>query len=303
MVAIPTYQEFMRPLLEVLAGANGPVRARDAYERVSDRAGLGEAERRELLPSGKQPVYKNRIGWASTYLRFAGLVAAPQRGAWEITPAGRALLDAHPGPIDLEVLRAIPAFRDHFEGSASGAAARATAPAQFGDPEEMLERAHRLIEDAVAGELLDRVLAMHPTDFEDLVIDLLGAMGYGTGPQARVRLGRSGDAGVEGVISLDKLGLEKVYVQAKRWGRDRSVGRAEVQAFFGALAGQRATKGLFLTTAHFTREAVEYAASVSGSLMLVPGDRLVRLMIEHRVGVTVAQTYAVPKVDGDYFEG
>lgn len=311
MTAIPGFQDFMRPLLELLASETAPLRARDAYQKLGDRLGLSEADRGELLPSGKQPTYKNRIGWASTYLRFAGLLAAPVRGSWTITDAGRKLLASHAGRIDLRLLETIPAYvearRDSeaVEGNdgENGPTPGPGPTAQESTPEEQLSRAHGKIVGSVAEELAQLLQKADPEFFEELVIDLLGRMGYGTSEESRLRVGRSGDGGIDGVISLDKLGLEKIYIQAKKWARDRTIGRPEIQAFFGALAGQRASKGLFMTTARFTREAEQYAANVSGSLILIDGKRLVALMIENSVGVSVAQTLHIPKVDHDYFEG
>jgi len=274
--------------------------------------------RAQLLPSGKQPTYRNRIGWASTYLRFAGLLHAPSRGVWAITPAGRAFLAKHVGRIDLRVLETIPAYVEaraaaESEDEANTApsattAAPALAPldapvAAETTPEEQLFAAYKRIVASVADELSKLVQKSDPAFFEELVIDLLGKMGYGTSDDARTRVGRSGDGGIDGIISLDKLGFEKVYIQAKRWDPGTKIGRPGVQAFFGALAGQRATKGLYITTSSFTKEAEQYAASVSGSLILVDGKRLVQLMIEHGLGVQTAHTLRVPKIDGDYFEG
>lgn len=297
----------MRPLLQVLAKAGAPVRTRDAYELVADATKLKPADREALLPSGKQPTYKNRIGWASTYLRFAGLVTSPSRGVWAITDAGRKLLAEHAGRIDLRLLDTIPAFREARKEAEGGNdkddEVLSEAPAGGATPEEQLLAAHEKILASVGEELAKLLEKCDPGFFEELVIDLLGRMGYGISPESRLRVGRSGDGGIDGIISLDRLGLEKIYIQAKRWGRERKVSRPEIQGFFGALAGQRATKGLFMTTALFTQEAGQYAANVSGSLILVDGRRLVSLMIDHGVGVAVASTLKVPKVDYDYFEG
>lgn len=308
-MAVPVFQDFTRPLLELL-NANGPMRARDVYAALADALNLSETDRAQLIPSGKQPTYKNRIGWASTYLRFAELVHAPSRGVWAITDSGRKLLARHKGRIDLKVLETIPAFNERGTAKADVDANaepddHAPEPAAVTEstPQEQLDAAHAKIVGSVAEELSGLLDKCDPTFFEELVVDLLGRMGYGTSAESRLRVGRSGDGGIDGVISLDRLGLEKIYIQAKKWARDRRVGRPEIQAFFGALAGQRATKGLFMTTAGFTREAEEYAANVSGSLILVDGKRLVSLMIEHGVGVAVASTLTVPKVDYDYFEG
>lgn len=307
MTELPGFQEFMRPLLELLSREPLPVRARDVYEKLADAMDLGPEARAQLLPSRKQQTYRNRIGWASTYLRFAALVHAPSRGVWAITPSGRAFLTKHVGPIDLRVLGTIPAYvearRESEEDTESEVPLVPTsATSTESTPEEQLFAAHKRIVASVADELAKLLQKTEPAFFEQLVIELLGNMGYGTSDDSRVRVGRSGDGGIDGVISLDKLGLEKVYIQAKKWDPANKVGRPEVQAFFGALAGQRATKGLFITTTSFTKEAEQYAASVSGSLILVDGKRLVQLMIEHGLGVQTAHTLSVPKIDSDYFE-
>ncbi len=307
MIDVPGFQDFMRPLLELLANEPAPLRARDAYAKLADAVKLSEEARAQLLPSGKQRTYQNRIGWASAYLRFAGLVHAPSRGAWAITPAGRTFLAAHSGGIDLRVLQTIPAYLESRATDEGGSVSdeaigpHDAAPSES-TPEEQMLTAHKRIVASVADELARLLQRTDPTFFEEIVIELLGRMGYGTSDDSRLRVGRSGDGGVDGVISLDKLGLEKIYIQAKRWDPANKIGRPDVQTFFGALAGQRASKGLFITTSSFTKEAEQYAASVSGSLILIDGKRLVNLMIEHGQGVQTAQTLKVPKIDSDYFD-
>ncbi len=305
MRELPGFQDFMRPLLELLAGEAAPLRAREVYEKLADRMKLDADERGQLLPSRKQPTYRNRIGWASTYLRFAGLVQSPTRGIWTITDAGRKLLAKNKGRIDLRVLQTIPAYvearraAEGEEGDSANEAATVPSLPSEETPEELLFAAHKRIVGSVAEQLSELLQQATPDFFEELVVDLLGRMGYGTSDDARVRVGRSGDGGIDGVISLDKLGLEKVYIQAKKWAPGNKVGRPDVQAFFGALAGQRATKGLFMTTSAFSKEAEQYAASVSGSLILVDGKRLVQLMIDHGLGVSTAHTLLVPRIDHD----
>lgn len=306
---LPGFQDFMRPLLELLAKEAAPLRAREVYPKLALAMALTDAQIAHMLPSGKQTTFRNRVGWASTYLRFAGLVVSPSRGIWAISEPGRKVLATHKGRVDLALLETLPAYQETRKQAESAApsvdgaeGATVDQDAATATPEEQLYAAHAQVVGSVAEELAKLLQKCDPAFFEELVIDLLGRMGYGT-EGSRVRVGQAGDGGIDGVISLDKLGLEKIYIQAKRWGRDRKVGRPEIQAFFGALAGQRATKGLFMTTALFTQEAVQYAANVSGSLILVDGNRLLQLMIEHGVGVAVAQTLTVPKIDYDYFEG
>ncbi len=303
--AIPPYQDFMRPLLELLNRTAGPAKAGDITVKLADEMKLSEEARTQLLPSGKQATYKNRIGWACTYLRFAGLVVSPARGQWVLTDAGQKLLASHKGRVDIKLLETIPAFREARGSDAldpGPASNGASAQAAGATPEEQFLAAHSKIVASVAEELAKLLQAADPAFFEEIVIDLLGKMGYGTSDSSRVHVGKSGDGGIDGVISLDKLGLEKIYIQAKRWAPDRTVGRPDIQAFYGALAGQRATKGLFMTTARFSAEAVQFAQNVSGSLILIEGRRLVQLMIDYGVGVAVAQTLTVPRIDTDYFE-
>ena len=313
MSNVPTFQQFTRPLLELLAAEPRPIAARAAYEKLANLLHLDEDTRGQMLPSGKQRTYQNRIGWASSYLRAAGLVQTPARGDWAITDAGRLFLTHHAGAIDVRVLETIPAFSasrrtqsEHLDDVSAvplaSAGAQRTAVETATTPDEQLDLAHRSIVDAVAEELTRSVQNTTAEDFERLVIDLLGKMGYGASTESRLHVGQSGDGGIDGVISLDKLGFEKVYIQAKRWKPENKVGRPDVMAFFGALAGQRASKGLFITTSTFTKEAVSYAESVSGSLILVDGKRLVSLMIEYGLGVQIARTLAIPKIDHDYFE-
>ena len=318
---VPTYQEFMRPLLEVLARESAPMQARDVYAELAEVMNLDEASRAVLLPSGKQPTYQNRIGWASSYLRAASLVFTPSRGAWGITAEGLALLSKHAGPVSLRTLEAIPAYRA-FRGDAGSEPGQAGEPrdaaetraaeelrtnaTQFSTnrltPDEQLEGAYRSMVAAVAEDLTRLLLNLAPGRFETLVLELLGKMGYGASSASRAHVGRSGDGGIDGVVLLDKLGFAKVCIQAKRYKLDNKIGRPDVQAFFGALAGQRASNGLFITTSSFTKEATDYAESVSGSLILVDGQRLVRLMIDHGLGVQTARTLTIPRIDNDYFD-
>ena len=302
------FQEFMRPLLEFLARQPAPVRARDAYDQVADAMGLTQADRELILPSGTQRVFHNRIGWARSYLSSAGLVDCPTRGTWAISPSGRELLRSHAGPIDLRVLKKLPAYQQHLAASRSSDddeldEASDDAAQSSETPEEQLFSAHRRILESVK-EQLTAILQDEVDDatFESLVVDLLGKMGYGIDDSSRRKLGGTNDHGVDGVISLDRLGLERVYIQAKKWKHDHPVSPREVREFVGALDEKRATKGVFMTTSRYTREAIKYAEASTRSLILIDGARLVTLMIEHGVGVTTAHTLNVPRVDRDYFE-
>jgi restriction system protein len=306
-MAVPTYDKFIEPLLRFLANAPDGARARDAHEAAADALGVSPQDRQELLPSGAQPIYKNRAGWAHDRLKRAGLSSSPRRGFWQLTEQDRAYLAQRPLSLtasDVEQLAGgfmdvrlrTPAAAE--TGSPGDPATVSMAASATASPDDRLGDALTELRSSVAAELLDTLAKVSPTFFESIVLDLLHRMGYGARRTDLQRVGGSGDGGIDGVISLDKLGLEMVYVQAKRW--QTVVGRPEIQAFYGALAGQRANKGVFITTSAYTAQAVEFARSVE-RIVLVDGRRLSELMIEHEVGVS-ARTVKVPKLDSDYFD-
>jgi restriction system protein len=308
-MAIPDYQTLMLPLLR-LASDSGEHRFRDAVEQLASEFGITDAERSELLPSGTAPLFDNRVGWARTYLKQAGLLRSPKRGVFQISDAGCALLAENPRQIDVALLDRYESFRefrsrrrDKGESSA-GPEIKALRQELTTDqtPEDALALAYQKLRSNLEGELLDQVKAASPAFFERLVIDLLVAMGYGGSRQDAGRaIGRSGDEGIDGIIKEDKLGLDVIYVQAKRW--DGTVGRPEIQKFAGALQGQRANKGVFITTSEFSREAQEYANVINSKIILIDGERLAGLMVDHNVGVTPVGVYELKRVDSDYFEG
>ncbi len=306
-MAVPTYDKFIEPLLRFLAAKPGEVRAAEAYEAAASFLGISEEDKQEFLPSGIQPVYKNRAGWAHDRLKRAGLSRSSRRGYWQLTEEGRKFVAEHQTPLTDEELEHIAdGYMDvrlrpppTGEALAEIAVAQPLAPdAAVASPDERLGEALSELRRSVAGELLETLSGISPGFFESIVLDLLHRMGYGANRADLQRVGGSGDGGIDGVISLDKLGLEKVYVQAKRW--QNAVGRPEIQAFYGALAGQRAKKGVFITTSGYTALAIEFARSVEG-IVLVDGPRLAELMIDHEVGVS-ARSIKVPKLDGDYFD-
>ena len=301
--SVPSFTQFIEPLLRYLADNGGLVRAGECHDAVADIVGLTDEQRAEVLPSGNQHVYKNRIGWAQDRLKRRGLSASPKRSYWQITAAGLDYVNKHANPLTEEETKAIWQRDPRQRHAKMGTAPDPIDPLldEHESPLERIEKAIEDLNDSVSAELLGLILDGTPTFFENLVLDLLHAMGYGASRAKLVRVGGSGDGGIDGIISLDKLGLEKVYVQAKRW-RDNSVGQPQVQSFFGALAGRKASKGVFITTAKFTREAEEFAGAVSDSIVLVDGERLTELMIEHGVGVS-HKHYRVARVDTDYFEG
>lgn len=300
-VTVPVPAAFLHSILQVLAPHPGGLRRRDIFEPVANLMHLTEAQRAERTGSGNHLRYSHRIGWGVNMLKVAGYVESPSTGIWRLTEAGRTLIAAHPGPgpFDEKTTRMIT--RESRAAQVESHDTEADHPASViqQTPEERIDAAIREIEGTVARELLERIFQAPPAFFEGLVLDLLHALGYGTSEADLQRVGGSGDGGIDGIISLDKLGFEKVYVQAKRW--QGSVGRPEVQGFFGALAGRRAKRGVFITTSTFTREARDFGEQVSDSVVLIDGTRLTSLLIEHGVAVT-HRTIRLPRVDGDYFE-
>lgn len=306
-MTIPTYDKFIEPILRFLATKPDGVSAREAHDAAARALGISEVDRQELLPSGAQPIYKNRAGWAHDRLKRAGLSSSPRRGFWQLTTQGLAFVASHQSPLTVqEVEQLAIGFMDvrlkpppNGESLASQSLTQApTQESALASPDDRLGEAIAELRKSAAAELLEALAAVSPSFFETIVLDVLHRMGYGASRADLQRVGGSGDGGIDGVISLDKLGLEKVYVQAKRW--QATVGRPEVQGFYGALAGQRANKGVFITTSGYTSQAIEFARSVE-RIVLVDGPRLAELMIDHEVGVS-ARTVKIPKIDSDYFD-
>lgn len=301
-MSVPTYDAFISPLLSVLAQNPAGMRSRAAYDAVAAATKLSEQDRAILLPSGQQAIYENRIGWAHDRLKRAGYSQSAQRGLWQLTAKGLALAEANPNGLSDKTIDEI-AFVPRTTAAPAESSPEKLSIAQVlatpQSPEEQIDDALEQLTESLSRDLLAQIGRSSPAFFERLVLDLLLAMGYGASRDDLQQVGGSGDGGIDGIIALDKLGLEKVYVQAKRW--KGNVGRPEIQKFFGALAGRRATKGVFITTSHFSDEARDYAEAVSSTLVLVDGVRLSRLMIENGVGVTHA-TKSIPRFDTDYFE-
>ena len=302
---VPTYDHFIEPVLRYLARHPDGVPARQAHEAAADALGLSDEDRQRLLSSGAQPVYKNRAGWAHDRLKRNGLSSSPRRGVWQITPQGMRFTAEQPAPLAAEqVQRMAREFVDVRLRPIADAPfiELPTTPHMPADavasPDDRLSDALDELHAAAKVELLELLARVSPSFFETIVLDLLHRMGYGASRADLQRVGGTGDAGIDGIISLDRLGLEKVYVQAKRW--QNSVGRPELQAFYGALAGQKAKKGVFITTSGFTAQALDFAKSVEG-IVLVDGVRLAGLMIDHEVGVA-SRTVRIPKIDSDYFD-
>lgn len=299
---VPDFQTLMRPLLDEYAGGNERPIA-DVRAALAAQFSLTQEELAERLPSGLAKTFDNRVGWAATYLYRVGLLVRPRRSVYAITDRGRHVLVEHPDRIDLTVLSQFPEFAEFRKARGTRRATAATTPASVTDtatPEERMEAAYQELREALIGEVRDRIAAMPPSAFEDLVLDVLHAMGYGDGTEhSRLRTGASGDAGIDGVIREDRLGLDVVYVQAKRW--EATVGRPVVQGFVGALQGARASKGIIFTASSFSNDARAYADGVSPRVILIDGERLAELMIDHNVGVSDRETYSVKRIDSDYF--
>ena len=298
---IPDFQSIMLPLL-TFAGDGKEHSLREAIEALAQQFALTSEERAELLPSGRQEVFVNRVGWASTYLRKAGLLESTRRGHFKITERGCAMLRSKPSMINIKYLRQFDEFvefqRPVRETSANEAENADTEETRT--PEERMESAYQRVREGLAAELLQTIKDNSPAFFERLVIDLLVRMGYGgTRKDAGQAIGKSGDGGIDGIIKEDRLGLDIVYVQAKRW--DDVVGRPEIQKFAGALQGQRAKKGVFLTTSSFSRDALEYVSRIESKIVLIDGEMLAQLMIDYNIGVATVASYDVKRIDSDYF--
>ena len=307
-MAIPDYQSLMLPVLKV--AANGETRVPAAADIIADQLHLNEEEREELLPSGKQRLLHNRVHWAKFYLTKAGLIDSPKRGVFVASASGQQLLASNPSTINVETLKKIPAFAA-FYGQASttaapdqgpAAAAAAAAALSTATPEEQIEAAQSVLVEALKTDLLQRVLEQSPAFFERLIVELLVSMGYGgTHEDAARQLGKSGDAGIDGVIDEDRLGLDRIYVQAKRYAPGIAVGRPDVQGFVGSLVGVGATKGVFVTTSSFSKQAQDYARGLQQRVILIDGGRLTDLMAEFGVGVRVSRVIEVKRLDEDFF--
>jgi restriction system protein len=300
-MAIPDYQSIMLPFLQVLSD-NKEHSTRELIERLSQAFRLSDQERKELLTGG-QRIFDNRVGWARTYLKKAGLIESPKRGFHKITPRGAQVLSQKPGKIDVKFLEQFPEFIE-FRATRkdSGGETEKLPNADGQTPEEVLESAYQSIRKELAEELLGKVIALSPALFEKLVIELLVKMGYGGSiKDAGKAVGGTGDEGIDGTIKEDKLGLDTIYIQAKRWQQGHAVGRPELQRFVGALAGQGAEKGIFIATSTFTKEAIQYTPRNETKIVLIDGETLAQHMIDHDLGVSPVHHYEIKRIDNDYF--
>ena len=304
-MAIPDYQSLMLPVLQ-LASDGKEHKFSQAVEMLANKFGLTTEERIELLPSGSQAVFNNRVGWARSYLKQAGLLTSPKRGFFTITEKGTELLATNLTRINTSILEQYPEFIEFKNRRKDKAEGESEIEPIFEQestltPEDALAVAYNKLRSALESEILSAVKEASPSFFERVVVDLLVKMGYGGNRQDAGRaLGKSGDGGIDGIINEDRLGLDVIYIQAKRW--EGVVGRPEIQKFAGALQGQRARKGVFITTSSFTKEAQEYASVIDSKIILIDGEHLSKLMAEHNVGVSTVGQYEVKKLDSDYFD-
>jgi len=303
-MSIPDFQSLMLPLLRFAADGKEHTQ-RQAELVLADQFKLTENERAELLPSGRQAVLLNRISWANTHLKKAKLVQAPRRGYFVITERGSHVLKSPQlQRIDMKFLEQFSEYVEFKENSKTSQTDDKPAPQQLAfeqTPEESLELSYQTLRKELAQEILSRTLSCSPAFFEHLVVELLVKMGYGGSRRdAGERIGQSGDGGIDGIIKEDRLGLDTIYLQAKRW--QGSVGRPEIQKFVGALQGQRARKGVFLTTSSFTADATSYVTHIDTKVVLIDGEMLSNLMIDFDVGVSISTTYTLKRIDSDYFD-
>ena len=300
-MAIPDFQTLMLPVLEFAVTKNEHS-LREATDYLAIQFKLTEEEKEELLPSGTQPLFYNRVGWARTYLKQAKLLELSRRNYLRITDRGRELLKSKPEKINMKYLEQFPEYvefrdrkskkRDEIEDIEE---------IEKLSPEESLDVSYKRIRENLAKELLDNIIKSSPSFFEKLVVELLVKMGYGGSRSDAARaVGKSGDEGIDGIIDEDRLGLDTIYIQAKKW-TDNPVGRSEVQKFVGALQGKRAKKGVFLTASRFTDQARNFVSNIETKVVLIDGKRLADLMIDHGVGVTTEEIYELKRIDSDYF--
>lgn len=298
-MAIPDFQSIMLPLLKLTVDGK-EYSSKDTAEALAKQFQLSDDENKELLPSGRQGTFANRVGWARTYLKKALLLNSPKRGVIQITPRGIEIIKQNPPSINIAFLEQFPEF-NVFKYEAKDKQPLAIDPTpSIQTPEEALDTSYQKLRKALAEDLLNTLKACSPNFFEGLVVDVLVKMGYGgTRQDAGKAVGKSGDGGIDGIIKEDRLGLDIIYVQAKRW--EGTVGRPEVQKFAGALMGHSARKGVFITTSNFTKEALDYVSTIDRKIILLDGETLANLMIDYNVGVSPVAAYEIKRVDLDYF--
>jgi len=301
-MAIPDYQSRMLPLLK-FARDEKEYSVREAIDGLVQTFGLSEEEKKELLPSGKDVLFDNRVRWALLYLKKAGLLESERRGFFKIAQRGLEVLNRKPDAIDVKFLEQFPEFKEFKSASKKDKTDTVSIVSEETSqrtPVEILEYGYKSITQDLAQELLARVRNCSPSFFEKLVVELLVKMGYGgSRKDTGQAIGRSGDEGIDGIIKEDKLGLDIIYIQAKRW--ENAIERPEIMKFAGALQGQRAKKGIFITTSYFTEGAIQYVKKIESKIILIDGEQLAQLMIDYGVGVSKVTSYEIKKIDSDYF--
>lgn len=302
-MTLPDFQSIMLPMLQIAADEKEHS-IQQFLNRLAKHFSLTEQELSEMLPSGKQPTFYNRVGWARTYLSKSGLLKMTRRSHYQITERGKQVLASQPTRVDMKYLEQFPEyieFREKESGRRRPSGPGEKPPSNGSrTPEEVLEDAFMEIRESLVHELLSMVKQSSPAFFERLVVELLVKMGYGGSRREAARaVGQTGDEGIDGIIDEDRLGLDTIYVQAKKW--DGVVGRPEIQKFAGALMGKRAKKGIFITTSHFTQDAINYVSTIDFKVVLIDGKRLAEFMIDNDVGVAVASSYQLKRIDSDYF--
>lgn len=303
-MAIPDYQNIMLPLLKLLKDEKEHS-LREVGEKLANVFNLSDDELKALLPSGQQAIFMNRVGWARTYLKKASLIESTKRSFFKISKRGIDALKQNPSAINVKFLEQYPEFVEFKESSKKEKNILSNNEAEITDqqtPEESLEYGYQKIRQNLAQELINRIKSCSPSFFEKLVIELLVKMGYGGSlHDAGKAIGKSGDEGIDGIIKEDRLGLDVIYIQAKRWDKG-TVGRPEIQRFVGALHGQRAKKGIFITTSTFSNDAKDYVSKIDSKLVLIDGGELAQLMIDYGIGVSNVTSYNIKRIDSDYFE-
>lgn len=298
---VPKYYQFFPSILDCLADGKEH-NLKEVAEYCANKFNLSDEDKREALPSG-QLTYLNRVGWARTYLKKAGLIDRTSRSVYVITNLGEEAVKNGSSNVDLEYLRRFDSFNEFSNPKNTQSDNCVGINKKEESPQEQLELSIREINSSLCDSLMSELLKMSTYDFENLIVRLLIKMGYGTLKQNEMAVTpKSGDEGIDGIVSADKFGFDSIYIQAKKWRSDSTVGRPEIQKFLGALAGQGATKGIFITTAHFSKEAIAFAEKqLHQKIVLVDGNQLTELMIEYNLGVSVVETYVVKRVDYDFF--
>ncbi len=301
-MTIPDFQTLMLPLLQKLAdGKEHP--NREVLDSLADQFGLTEDERKQLLPSGQDFVFRNRVAWVRTHMKAAGLIDNPKRGVFVITKSGRKLLATRPDRVDLKLLGTYDAYLEFRKKHKLAGTAEENEPEdveQTKTPEERIEEAYEVVRDSLATQIIDQLKACSASFFEKVVVEVLVTMGYGGSRRdAGQAIGKSGDEGIDGIIKEDRLGLDIIYIQAKKW--DGTISRPEVQKFAGALQGKRAKKGVFITTSDFSSNAYDFVSAIDSKIILIDGRQLAMLMMDHNVGVATEAVYELKRLDSDYF--